>query len=147
MPHKDREQRLACIRDHHRKHRPSPTPLKQPSNLPPVGGVRTTEDKIQCHICGRWFGALTMHIIKLHRMTVDDYKHKYGIARNTPLWSPATIELQRKSAIARDQGSVGRAVLATMSRPDPALLRGVNRRLESRVSQSKQRLGRNGAAR
>jgi hypothetical protein len=36
-------------------------------------------NKIQCLICGKWFCTLATHIVKMHRVTVDDYKEMYGL--------------------------------------------------------------------
>lgn len=36
-------------------------------------------DKLRCHECGVWFGGLTQHIWKAHRMPVRDYKIRHGL--------------------------------------------------------------------
>ncbi len=43
------------------------------------------EDKVQCHICGRWFRGLNAHIWQGHRWTMDDYREEYGLNRNQSL--------------------------------------------------------------
>jgi hypothetical protein len=36
-------------------------------------------DKIQCLLCGKWFKMLATHIVRVHNISVDDYKIKYQI--------------------------------------------------------------------
>lgn len=59
------------------------------------------EDKIQCHICGKWFRYSGMHIAKKHGMLSDDYKMKYGLSLGTPLCGER--ESARHSIIAKAQ--------------------------------------------
>lgn len=47
-------------------------------------------DKVQCHLCGKMFGALRMHIIRTHKMSVINYKVKIGLAQGTALISEGT---------------------------------------------------------
>ncbi len=42
------------------------------------------EDKVQCHICGKWFHFLAGHI-KKHGMSVFEYKEDFGLNRNHAL--------------------------------------------------------------
>lgn len=42
------------------------------------------EDKVQCHICGKWFHFLPGHIRK-HGITVYEYKEEFGLNRHHPL--------------------------------------------------------------
>lgn len=53
-------------------------------------------DKIQCHFCGNWYGALANHIAKEHNMRVAEYKETVGLGKNTALIS----ESMRASLIA-----------------------------------------------
>jgi|GEM_PF-5847544 len=36
-------------------------------------------DRIQCLLCGRSFKALVTHLLKIHNVSVDDYKIRYGL--------------------------------------------------------------------
>lgn len=45
----------------------------------------TKADKIQCHICGKWFRSLCSHVKNKHGLRLRDYKLKYGISLMTPL--------------------------------------------------------------
>lgn len=42
------------------------------------------EDKIQCHICGKFYTALAGHLVK-HHISSRDYKEKFGLRTGTPL--------------------------------------------------------------
>ena len=44
------------------------------------------DDKIQCHICGKFFTALAGHLVK-HNIKSRDYKEKFGLRVGTPLAS------------------------------------------------------------
>ena len=44
-------------------------------------------DKIQCHFCGEWYGALANHIAKEHNMRVSEYKDIIGLSQTTALIS------------------------------------------------------------
>jgi len=43
------------------------------------------EDKIQCHICGKWFQSLGGHLHKKHGILSDNYRMDYGLSLGTPL--------------------------------------------------------------
>ncbi len=36
-------------------------------------------DKIQCLLCGKWYKELSLHLRRIHDVTPDDYREKYGI--------------------------------------------------------------------
>jgi hypothetical protein len=42
------------------------------------------EDKIQCHICGKYFTTMSSHL-KTHDTTAYQYKEDYGLKQGTPL--------------------------------------------------------------
>ena len=44
-------------------------------------------DKIQCHICGKYFDNLGQHIWMKHKTKSADYKIEYGLTLRTPLCS------------------------------------------------------------
>lgn len=56
------------------------------------------KDKVQCHICGKLFSSLRMHIIKTHDMPVADYKVKFGLAKSTVLIGEGTRQKLMKNA-------------------------------------------------
>ena len=36
-------------------------------------------DRIECLICGKWFKSLATHIVRIHGVTVDEYKIKFNL--------------------------------------------------------------------
>jgi len=47
----------------------------------------TKQDKIQCHICGKWFKRLDSHIVPAHGLTAREYRVKFGLSMRLPLVS------------------------------------------------------------
>lgn len=45
------------------------------------------DDKVQCHFCGQWFGALHNHLAREHAMSVAEYKELTGLNSKTALIS------------------------------------------------------------
>jgi len=64
-----------------------------------LGVLATDGEKVQCHICGRWYRYLTNHARMAHDLYADEYKALFGLNVTTGLVGPATRELQ--AAIAR----------------------------------------------
>jgi predicted transcriptional regulator len=138
MPHKDRETRLTYLRAWKARHRPAPTPKPQSdASLPPRGAVSFSSDgtQVQCHVCGRWLGALNAHL-RTHGLDAAAYKELYELARTASLWPPALKAKQREAALARGLGEIGRAALPAASRP-----RGQQARLGVRIAASAARTG------
>jgi hypothetical protein len=54
-----------------------------------------TEDKIQCHTCGKWFHALGGHL-KSHKTTADDHRMKYGLNFNIALCGTEVAAMRRQ---------------------------------------------------
>jgi len=139
MPHKDRERRLAYMREWKKRKRPSPQPEPQPDpTLPPRGVMSFSADgtKVQCHACGKWFGTLNTHM-RVHDLDARRYKEMFDLPRTISMWPPATQDKQRKAAIDRDQGSIGRAhIPPAVGRPS-----GQDSRLGVRIKASEDRKG------
>lgn len=49
-------------------------------------------EKIQCHLCGEWFGALSNHLAREHNMSANSYKEVVGLLKNTALLSESARE-------------------------------------------------------
>jgi predicted transcriptional regulator len=132
MPYRDPELQRDYLRRYHDARRPKPEPQPDPK-LPPAGVIRTSADfqRIQCHVCGRWLGALPFHIARLHGLRAAEYKDIYGLARGASLTSPHWQERQRQRALERDLGRRGVPFLPKASRPA-----GVPNRLQSRLRSS-----------
>ena len=56
-------------------------------------------DRIQCHICGKWYKSLSSHIFKGHKIDISVYKSEYSLPMTFPLISRSVSA--RKSEIAR----------------------------------------------
>ena len=54
------------------------------------------EDKLQCHICGKWFKAICSLHLKKHNLTPVEYKKIVGLGVTTPMWSENTMKKRRK---------------------------------------------------
>lgn len=57
------------------------------------------EDKLQCHECGKWFGALNLHVERKHKIACDSYRDKYGLPFKFPLVSRKISEAHSKNAL------------------------------------------------
>lgn len=63
---------------------------------PAPGYVAKTEDgEIICHICGRAFKKLGGHIKESHKMTIAEYKERFGLCNNTKLTAESYRECMR----------------------------------------------------
>ncbi len=50
------------------------------------------EDKLQCHLCGKWFRGLSTHVVVAHGWTADEYREEFGLNRNQALICEGTRE-------------------------------------------------------
>ncbi len=50
------------------------------------------EDKLQCHLCGKWFRGLGVHVVVAHGWTADDYREEFGLNRQQALICEGTRE-------------------------------------------------------
>ena len=56
------------------------------------------EDKIQCHLCGRWFKWLEPHLRRTHETTTHLYKRQFGLPLSFPLCSRGLSHSKSKSS-------------------------------------------------
>lgn len=92
--------------------------------------------EVQCHSCGRWFRSLNTHL-RGHGMDATAYKELYHLKRTASLWPPALRAKQRRAAIKRDQGEIGKKYLPRgITRP-----KGIQNRLQTKIEASEQRKG------
>lgn len=55
-------------------------------------GVLACDDegeRVQCHVCGRWWRNLGIHAAITHKIGADDYRRLFGLRASTGLVSPA----------------------------------------------------------
>lgn len=68
-----------CIK-HHEEHPIHP--------LPPKGVIsRDEEGRVICHVCGRAYDKLTVHVQQRHKMSKEHYLETYGLNRGAKLTS------------------------------------------------------------
>ena len=57
------------------------------------------EDKVQCHLCGRWFRAVGgSHLSRVHGWTVERYREAFQLLAQTPTVAAGTSALYRDHA-------------------------------------------------
>ena len=54
------------------------------------------DDKVQCHLCGKWYSFLAPHLSSTHKLTSIDYKLEFGLPMNIGLCSQ---EFSRKKSV------------------------------------------------
>ncbi len=52
-----------------------------------IGVLADDGEKVQCHLCGKWFSHLGNHALYKHKIAPDDYRAVYGLNRTTGLIS------------------------------------------------------------
>lgn len=57
-----------------------------------MGVLADDGEKVQCHICGRWFLALPRHLTSSHKVSAKDYRDQFGLNRTQPLISQGLSE-------------------------------------------------------
>lgn len=71
---------------------------------PPYGdhGILTDDgERVQCHICGRWFDNLGSHTARAHRVSARSYKARFGLKMSVGLIGPALRAALRAGQSAR----------------------------------------------
>lgn len=101
------------------------------------GALAIVGSWVQCHICGRWYVALSTHI-KAHRLSGGEYKALFGLNRTSGLVGPALQESMRKEGYRLLRQAKEMGINA------PSLLEGVprggyTRRLETVASPAHRR--------
>lgn len=103
------------------------------SSLPPIGAMTYDAEGVpQCHICGRFYRGLGLHISRGHRVPVEEYRERYGLMVGQPLVSHETSRLHSQS--------ISNTIAAGKLSPRPELLprgatRGNTQRLQARIRQ------------
>lgn len=54
------------------------------------------EDKVQCHICGKWYLRLGKHVQGTHHWTTAEYREEFGLNRTQALVSEGERQRLRK---------------------------------------------------
>ncbi len=129
MADPERRARFNAYQNSRRQARP--IPQADPS-LPPLGLMVYDADGVpQCHICGRFYRGLGLHISRGHRVPVDEYRERFGLKAGQPLVSLETSRLH--------SGRISKTIAEGKLGPRPDLLprgatRGHTTRLQARIS-------------
>lgn len=67
--------------------------------------VDTEKDRVQCHLCGRWYKSLGAHL-KIHKETATSYKKEVGLFKREPLMSYKTVALFRRKNSNKSKGNL-----------------------------------------
>jgi len=60
-----------------------------------LGVLATDGQRVECHICGRWYRMLGIHVRRTHGMLPDDYKRAFGLRVSVGLDAPIVREERR----------------------------------------------------
>lgn len=64
----------------------------------PIGEMRYDDDRVQCHLCGRWFKVVgAIHIRAAHGITLQEYREMFHLLGNVSTAAPATSERKRET--------------------------------------------------
>lgn len=55
----------------------------------------TTTDRVQCHVCGKWYRMLSGEHLQRHGLSAAAYRERYGIPHATRLESPRVTAVRR----------------------------------------------------
>lgn len=95
-----------------------------------IGKLNDDGEKIQCHLCGKRYSLLAIHIVRTHGLTCEEYKEKFGLNRIQPLASAAQRELRRELHSER-LAALGRTQIHKIQlKPGECRYRGLKRRAQ-----------------
>ena len=72
-------------------------------------------DRVQCHVCGKFYQNVGSHANKKHQMSADDYKIKFGLTLRTALCSVGLSSRRREATNAAIERGEIRQDIATQS--------------------------------
>lgn len=61
-----------------------------------TGHLADDGERVQCHVCGKWYRALVAHLARAHDMSTEQYRETYGLPRTQSLTSASSAALRRK---------------------------------------------------
>ena len=74
------------------------------------------EDKVECHICGRWYRRLGKHIQPIHGLTPEEYKEEFGLNRRQSLACEG--ERRKLSELNKKHGNWRHLISQTITREE-----------------------------
>jgi hypothetical protein len=97
--------------------------------------VDVDEQRVRCHLCGRWYRALApTHLSRAHGLTAEKYRELVGLRPRHALWAPDLIEAQ--SARRRARFAAEPSLRAAMAKGRALAQRGeLQRQARSRLAE------------
>lgn len=114
-----------------------------------IGKLNEEGEKVQCHICGKYFRNLGLHVSRGHKIMCDEYRETYGLSRNFALCSEAFSAIQRDNHGERIAalGEKGRSKIAVQTREQLQALAHMPRRKSTSIKNRAARIRENSSAR
>lgn len=75
---------------------PPLTPVEEGYGYWGVPLYDTKKDKIQCHVCGKWFKFLLSHVRQAHKLSPKEYRVRFGLSMRLPLVARSLSASHRK---------------------------------------------------
>ena len=74
-----------------------------------IGEMAYDEDRVQCHLCGRWFKVVgAIHIRAAHGVTIEEYREMFHLLGSVTTAAPQTSARKRRTML--DQIASGERV-------------------------------------
>jgi hypothetical protein len=64
-----------------------------------LGRLTTAGDRLQCHLCGRFYVSLAAHVVQGHGMRADEYREIFGLNATTALVGPSLQAVRRATGL------------------------------------------------
>jgi len=113
------------------------------------GSMNKENGKAKCHLCGRWFLNVGLHIARGHKIDCAKYREMFGLSRHYPLCGEEFSSRQRKNHSERLKQYIplGRAALMAQSKERLKQLCNIPRRKSTCIKNSENSKRLNSAAR
>jgi hypothetical protein len=64
-----------------------------------LGSLTRAGDRLQCHLCGRFYVSLAAHVVQGHGMRADEYRETFGLNATTALVGPSLQAVRRATGL------------------------------------------------
>lgn len=103
-----------------------------------LGVLADDGERVQCHLCGEFYGNLGGHVSQVHGWTPDDYKARFGLNATTGLIGPSLRAARQQEGAERKHGPDYARFMAAGARaraaaPEGRSTKGRRLRLEQRL--------------
>lgn len=96
-----------------------------------LGVRRDLGDKVECHVCGDWYGSLAVHIWFAHDINSFEYKAAFGLTKRG--LTSADVHAKKAAAMRRRMASGEWKPMRNPPKPTPEQRAAGNEKLESRL--------------